>query len=430
MKTRKALGLFTGLLLVVSTSIAGDWPQFGGPDRDNHAKEPGLGKKWSTAAPKVIWNFANTGLGYSAPSVVGDKLFILGAREDSEYLIGYDIKNQKELWPAVKLGALFTWKSNNWNAGPSATPTVSGDNVYALSGRGDLVCATTAGKEVWRKSMVKDFEGEVNPVGGNADNLLGWGYTWSPLVDGNKLICVPGGKKGLLVTLDKTNGKELWRSKEVTDQATYSSPIVAEVQGVRQYIAMTNQGTVGVKADTGALLWYYKRTPVYNDCVIPTPLYHDNHVYTTVGMASLGCDLIKLTKDGDKFKAEKVYSNRNTMHNRDGGVVLVDDRIYGYSDGKGWVCQDFKTGKLLWSEKRKMKAGSIIAVDGLLLLYGAEDGTVVLLKPDAKKWDEVARFAIPQKSEKNQSSGKIWTHPVVANGRLFLRDQELLFCFQ
>jgi outer membrane protein assembly factor BamB len=164
--------------------------------------------------------------------------------------------------------------------------------------------------------------------------------------------------------------------------------------------------------------------------VIPTPIYHDDHVYTTVGMLSLGCDLIKLTKDGDKFKADKVYSNRKTMQNRDGGVVLVDGNIYGYSDGKGWMCQDFKTGEVKWSEKRKMKAGSIVALDGLLLLYGSEDGVVVLLKPDAKKWEEVGRFGIPQKSSKNESSGRIWTHPAVANGKLFLRDQEFLFCFE
>jgi outer membrane protein assembly factor BamB len=430
MKTRKALGLLAALLMLASSPRAADWPQFGGPNRDNHAKDPGLGKKWAAAAPKHAWTFANTGLGYSGPAVLGDKLFIMGAREDSEFLIGIDIKTQKELWPAVKLGPVFTWKNNNWNKGPSATPTVDGDLIFALGGQGELVCVTTAGKEVWRKSMVKDLDGEVNPIGGDLKNLLGWGYNWSPLVDGKNLICVPGGKKGLLAALDKQNGKEVWRSKEVTDQATYSSPIVADVQGVRQYIAMTNEGTVGVDAGTGALLWYYKRTPVYNDCVIPTPIYHDDHVYTTVGMLSLGCDLIKLTKAGNKFKADKVYSNRKTMNNRDGGVVLVDGNIYGYSEGKGWMCQDFKTGEVKWSEKRKMKAGSIVALDGLLLLYGAEDGAVVLLKPDASKWVEVSRFEIPQKSRNNESSGKIWTHPAVANGKLFLRDQELLFCFE
>jgi outer membrane protein assembly factor BamB len=424
MKTRIASAAIW-LLILGPFLLGADWPGFRGPTRDGHAADVGLLKEWPQGGPKLVWTFDKAGTGYSGPAVVGDTLYMMGARDGSEYLFAIDVNQGKETW-SLKLAPTFSWKGNAWNDGPSATPTVDGELVYALSGAGELVCATTKGEQKWRKSMPKDLAGEVNPIGGDAKNLLGWGYTWSPLVDGKQLICVPGGKQGLLAALDKTTGEVIWRSKEVTDQATYSSPIVADVQGVRQYIAMTNEGCVGVEAKTGKLLWDYRRKPAFTDCVIPTPIYKDDHVYTTVGFG-LGCDLVKLTKDGDKFKTEAVYSNRN-MTNREGGVVLVDGKIYGHSETKGWVCQDFMTGKNAWSEKRKMKAGSILYADGLLYAYDSDSGDCALLKPDPKKWSEVSRFPIPQKGQ-NKPNGKIWTHPVIANGKLYLRDQEFLFCF-
>jgi outer membrane protein assembly factor BamB len=257
-----------------------DWPQYRGPNRDGHSADKGLLKQWPAGGPKLAWAFKTTGLGYSGPAVVGDKLYIMGAREDAEHLIAIDVKTGNQLW-SLKLGPIFTWKGNTWNEGPSATPTVDGDSIFALSGRGDLVCASAAGKEVWRKSMTKDLKGEVNPIGG-APAPYGWGYTWSPLVDGDNLICLPGGKDGLVAALNKKNGDVVWRSKEVPEQATYSSPIVVEIGGVRQYIAMTAEdaaagstgGLLGVSAKDGKLLWYFHRQPPYSDCVIPTPFHH------------------------------------------------------------------------------------------------------------------------------------------------------------
>lgn len=424
MNARIAAGVL-GLFAIVPMLGAADWPQFRGPNRDGYSQDKGLLKEWPKAGPKLVWTWKDAGAGYSGPAVVGDTLYMMGAREGSEYLYALDIKGPKELW-SVKLGPMFQWKGNSWNDGPSATPTVDGDLVFALSGNGELVCADTKGNPKWRKSMPKDFAGEVNPIGGDAKNLLGWGYTWSPLVDGDNLICVPGGKKGLVAALDKKTGNLVWQSKEVTDQATYSSPIVADVQGVRQYIVMTNAGAVGIDAKTGGALWVYKREQPFADCVIPTPVYFTDHVYMTVGFG-LGCDLVKLTKDGAKFKSEPVYSDRK-LTNREGGVILMDGRIFGHSENKGWECQDLMTGKILWADKRKMKSGSLITAEGLFYIYGADDGVVALVKPDAKKWEEISRFTIPQMG-KNKPNGKIWTHPIIANGKLYLRDQELLFCY-
>lgn len=430
MKTRTLLSLALGLSALALPLCAADWPQFRGPERTGISKETGLLKTWPKEGPPLVWTFSQSGLGYSGPAVVGDRLFLMGARDNVESLFALDLASAKgdsvkELW-SVKIGPKFTWKGNTWNVGPSATPTVDGDRVYGLGGQGELVCVEAAtGKEVWRKNLPKQLGAEVNDIGGGLEKF-GWGFTWSPLVDGEQLICVPGGAQGTLAALNKKTGDVLWRSKDLTEQASYSSPIVVEVDGVRQYIQLTNAGVAGVAARDGALLWFYKRE--YKDVVIPTPIYHDHHVYVSVGFA-LGCDLIKLTKVGDKFKAEKVYANK-VMVNGNGGAVLVDGYVYGYSEGKGWVCQDFKTGESAWLNRRKLQGGgSLIYADGHLYCYGEEKGEVALVEPNPKAWKEDGLFETPKKSSHNLSRGKLWTHPVLANGKLYLRDQELLFCY-
>lgn len=425
MKTLTLAILFAWFSFFALPLAAADWPQFRGPQRTGCSAETGLLKIWPKAGPALVWTCNQAGEGYSAPAVVGERLYLMGARDGAEHLLALDVSTGKEVW-ARKIGPTFTWKGNTWNAGPSATPTVDGARLYALGGQGELVCIGTDGKEIWRKNLPKDLGAEVNPVGGGPEKL-GWGFTWSPLVDGDRLICVPGGPGGLLAALDKKTGSVLWRSKQLAEQATYSSPIAVDIGGVRQFIEMTYTGVAGFAAKDGQLLWHYTRNPPYTDCVIPTPVFHDNHVYTTVGFG-FGCDLVKLAPTGQQLTAEKIYSNKN-MVNQNGGVVLVNGYIYGSSDNKGWVCHDFKTGKIAWSEKQKLRKGSLLYADGHLYCYGEDEGTVVLLEANPKAWTEKGRFAIPQKSLLNKPSGRIWSHPVLANGKLYLRDQELLFCF-
>src|SRR5207253_3807026 len=191
-----------------------------------------------------------------------------------------------------------------------------------------------------------------------------------------------------------------WRSKELAEAATYSSPIVADIDGVRQYIVMTYEGTAAVSAKDGALLWYYKREKPYKDVsncvVIPTPVVQGNFIFTSAGWGA-GCDLINVTRAGSGFEAAQAYSNTN-LSNDNGGFVLINGNIYGYSHKKAWTCLDFKTGKIVWEERRRLRPGSIIAADGLLYCYGEDEGIVVLVEPSTKAWTEKSRFEIPEKS--------------------------------
>jgi outer membrane protein assembly factor BamB len=422
------------LALLLPLAAGADWPQYRGPNRDGISRETGLLQEWPKDGPRLLWTYPEAGIGYSGPAVVGDRLFTAGGRGDAEFVFALDLKAAangppREVW-SVRVGPLFTWKGNQWNAGPNATPTVDGDSVYALGGFGDLVCVEVAtGKERWRVNLPRDLGGEVNPIGGGlADPTpLGWGYASAPLVDGDKLICVPGGPKGLLAALDKKTGKVIWRSTEVTDQASYSSPLAVEVGGVRQYVQVTNKGIVGVAAADGKLLWSYRRAQPFEDVVISMPVFRDNLVYATVGFGE-GCDLVRLTPKGGAVAAEKVYATKE-VQNRNGDVVLVGDHLYGHSEKGGWVCQEFKTGRVVWSETDVLGRGSVTCADGRLYCCAEKGGVVALVEPSPEAWKEKGRFKLPQESKQRKPSGGLWTHPVIANGKLYLRDQELLFCY-
>jgi outer membrane protein assembly factor BamB len=420
-------------------AVAADWPQWRGPDRTDISKETGLLKAWPKDGPPLLWKYENTGIGFSGPAIVGERLYTMGARDEMGYVLALDVKTGQEVWH-TKLGPIIPFKINGYGDGPRGTPTVDGDLLYALGEQGELVCLQADdGKEVWRKNLVKDFGGQIMEYEPGSN----WGYTESPLVDGEKLVCCPGGPGGTMIALDKKTGSMIWRSTELKDQATDSSIMPAEIDGVRQYIQTTFKGSgmgggavVGVAAKDGKLLWQFPvdRYDIY--AIIPTPVVRGDLVYATAGY-NAGCDLLKITKEASgSFKAKEMYSrlSQRVMKNEHGGVVLVGDHIYGYSDGKGWVCQDFKTGKLVWDERNRLEGkGSLTCADGYLYLF-SDTGTAALIKATPDGWQESGRFTLLQTSKlretrRTSQSAGVWTHPVVANGRLYLRDQELLYCY-
>jgi outer membrane protein assembly factor BamB len=405
---------------------AADWPQWRGPNRDAISKETGLLKKWPKDGPELVWTFNKAGAGYAGPAVVGGKLYTMGARDKTEYVFALDNKGQ-ELW-SVKIGSLFDFKGNNWSGGPNATPSVDGELIFAVGSQGDLICVDTGGKERWRKNLPKELGAQVNDIGGGPENM-GWGFSWSPLVDGEQLVCVPGGPQGLFAALNKKTGEVLWRSKDVKDPVTYSSPIMATIGGVKQYIQMTQEGVVGVSAKTGDLLWYFKRDNPWGDVLCPTPICQGNLVYATGGKG--GCNLIKVTPDGKKFKAEEVYSEKQ-IANWHGGVVLVDKYVYGYHAEREWYCQDFaQGGDNKWDDQPRnaLGPGSLVYADGRLYCL-TDKGVVGMLTANPEKYTELSRFTLPRSSTIRKNRGGVWTHPVIADGYLYLRDQELIFCYK
>ena len=391
---------------------AGDWPSWRGAARDDISTEKGLLKSWPTGGPKKEWMTDDAGLGYAGFSVSNGALYTMGAFGGTEKLIAYratsNSSSNKKVW-ALEVGDLLT---NGWGDGPRTTPSVSDGKVYALGGKGNLVCADAkTGKKIWQVHMVKDLGGKVP----------NWGYTESVLIDEGKVICTPGGSGGALTALDGNSGKVIWRSKEFTDPAQYSSPIVINHEGKRQYVQLVMKKLVGVDAKNGNLLWSSDWSGKV--AVIPTPVYSDGHVYISSGYG-IGCKLVKLTATG----AKDVYDNK-IMKNHHGGVIKFGDHLYGYSDGYGWVCQDFKSGELMWNEKKALGKGAIAYADGRFYCLGEGDGRVILIEATPKGWSPKGEFTISPQTKQRNPKGKVWTHPVIANGKMYLRDQELIFCY-
>ncbi len=404
---RSCTALLAFSTLSLSASAAGsDWPQWRGPDRTDVSKETGLLKAWPAAGPKRLWLFENAGHGYSGPAIANGKYFTLGTRDGSEILLVLDANTGRELWTA-KLGEIL---DNGWGDGPRGTPTVDGDRVYALSGPGELVCLKVAdGKILWKASM-KD-------LGGKRPN---WGYTESVLVNGPHVLCTPGGAKGTVAALDKLTGKVVWQSSEITEAAHYSSIVPAQINGQAQLVQRNEKSIFGLAPKDGKILW--QTTFPGRTAVIPTPIVRGNDVYVTAGYGA-GSKLVRISADN---KVTDVYENK-VMKNHHGGVVLVGDHVYGHNDN-GWVCQDFATGAEVWMNKSVGK-GAVSSADGMLYCLDEKTGAVVLAAASPKGWKESGRFTLDPQSKIRSPKGHVWTHPVISHGKLYLRDQELIYCF-
>jgi outer membrane protein assembly factor BamB len=398
---------------VIGFSIIGlraeDWPQWGGPSRDHVSKEKGLLQQWPAGGPKQVWVIKEAGLGYSGVAVASGKIYTMGARGDTEYLIALEAKDGKEAW-AADIGSML---KNNWGNGPRGTPSVTQDRVFALGGQGTLIATDIkTGKVLWKKTM-EDLGGKVP----------GWGYTESVLVENGIVYCTPGGSKGTIAALDAGSGEVKWQSKSVTVPAHYSSIVPTDLNGSHQLIQLTEKKVIGVDSKNGDLLWetdFPGRTEV-----IPTPVVNGNNVYVTAGYGA-GCKLVKIDS---KNQVDEVYANP-VMQNHHGGVVLLDGYIYGFTERErgNWICQEFATGKQVWSD-RSLGKGSVTYADGRLYCMEEKQGTVVLVEASPKGWKEHGRFVLGSKSNQRSRSGGIWTHPVIANGKLYLRDQEFLSCY-
>lgn len=401
------------ILVSCQNTNAGDWPSWRGPNRDDVSSETGLLKSWPDGGPKKLWTCKDVGLGYSGVSVAGDMLFTMGAdgmtAESHEFMIAINVKTGEKVWQ-TNIGPYL---ENGWGGGPRSTPTFSDGLLVGIGGKGDVVCVSAAdGTEKWRISLTE--------LGGSVPN---WGYCESALIDGEKVVVTPGGKNGTVACLDLKTGEKIWQSADMTVNAHYSSVIAVDHFGKRQYIQLTESKVFGLEASDGKLLWQHDFPG--RVAVISTPIYKDGSVYLTAGYG-VGCMLVNVTADNN---VEKIYENK-VMKNHHGGALLLGDFIYGHSDASGMVCQNMMTGEQVWTDDQKNKSkGAVAYADGLLYCLEEESGDCFLLEATPTGYKEVSRFKLDPQTTQRNPQGRIWTHPVIANGRLYLRDQEILCCY-
>jgi outer membrane protein assembly factor BamB len=400
--------LLLSLPALAATPDDSDWSQFRGSKRDGHSPDTGLLKQWPSSGPALAWKATGLGGGYSTVSIQGDRIFTMGDVGDSCVLIALNAADGKTVWtaPVGRTGGNYP--------GPRCTPSADGKLVVALGQHGDLICVSQAdGKEVWRKSMKKDFDGRM---------MSGWGYSESPFIDGDLILCAPGGSKGSVIALKKTTGEVVWRCTDLTDSATYASIVPVEIGGVKQYLVLLENSVAGVAADGGKLLWRGERVIQKATAIATTPVYKDGVVFVTSSYEHGTCNGFKITKDGASFKAEQIYSGMQ-LKTHHGGVVVVGDHVYG-TDNRSLKCLDLKTGNVIW-EDRSVGKGSITYADGHLIVRSeGKQGSVALVEASPGGYKEKGRFDQPERSKLNS-----WPYPVVFGGKLYLRDQENLFCY-
>jgi outer membrane protein assembly factor BamB len=406
-----ALSLLLGLTV---SGTAADWPQWRGPTRDGIARETGLLREWPASGPKLLWQVKDAGGGYSTPALAGKRLYLLGNRGlDDEFVQARNAMTGDLLW-STHLGRVGQPEQKPNYPGARSTPTVDGRWLYVFGSDGDLACLDTESGEVrWRRQLRVDFDGRPGI----------WAYSESPLIDGDKLICAPGGERATILALDKHTGKVVWQCGIPDgDEATYSSTLVTTIDGVKQYVQCLKKGVVGVDAATGRLLWRFSETAdLKNGGYILTPVIREGLVYSAAGL--IGGAAAKVRQQGGGWTAESVYFSKKLPIGI-GGVVLLGDFLYGAA-GQSLQCVEFATGETRW-EDRCIGAASICAAEGLLYLRG-ENGDVALVEATPEGYREKGRFTPADQPDRGRS--KAWAYPVVANGRLYLRDLNDLRCY-
>jgi outer membrane protein assembly factor BamB len=396
-----------------------DWPQWRGPNRDGLSRDAGLLSSWTPAGPPLAWKVSGLGAGFSSVAVAGGRIYTMGDKDGAQMLMALNQADGRPAWSA-RVGPVW----DDEMGGPRGTPSVDGGSVYALGTEGDLVCVEAAtGKERWRKSLPRDFGGRMMSM---------WKFSESPLVDGDRVVVTPGGSAAYLVALDKATGRELWRTPAPPsgprgrEGAGYSSVVVSNGGGVRQYVQLTGRGLVGVRASDGKLLWSYNR--VANDVAnIPTPIVKDDLVFASTGYQA-GSVLLRLVPAAGGVEAREVYFlEARTLQNHHGGLVLVGDHVYGgHGHNRGFpIAVELATGKVAWGgDIRNAGSGSaaVTYADGHLY-FRYQNGVMLLIEATPAAYREKGSFTIPGVEKPS------WAHPVVTGGRLYLREQDALYVY-
>lgn len=411
MNSLKRLVAYVVILLTTGASYGDDWPQFRGPNRDGKSAETGLLKKWPEGGPGLLWSADGLGVGFSSVAVAGGCIYTTGMMDGQGILFAYNFDGK------------LRWKvpySPEWRGsfpGTRTTPTVQGDRVYVFGGMGHLVCLNAkSGDTVWQVDTLKEFEGR---------NIT-WGMSGSPLIDGNNVICTPGGRKGAVVALDKMTGRTVWATTGLNESATYCSPILVRRGPNRLLVNAIQKSVICVSADTGRLIWQVPYETSY-DTAIATPVYNDGCIFVTSvceGRFTRGGVMLALSEDGTGVSTKWTTQVLDCHH---GGFVLLDGYLYG-SNFNGipsgdWVCLDWSNGQVMYETRWNGNKGAIIYADGMLYCYDENIGDLALVKASPAGFEIVSSFRI------TLGSGKHWAHPAISDGRLYVRHGDVLMAY-
>lgn len=382
-----------------AAQTGGDWPQWRGANRDGISKETGLLKQWPADGPPLAWKATGAGGGYSSFAVANNRLYTMGLRGTKEFVVAFDVATGKEVWATAHGGAF----RNDRGDGPRGTPTVDGDRIYALGGNGDLSALDTkTGKVVWTMNVLEKFGG----------TNITWGISESPLVVGDKVLVNPGGPGASIVALNKKDGSVVWKSQ--SDRAGYSSAVPVQIGNTTQVIFFTHKRAVGLDLKDGKLLWEYGKA-ANNVANAATPIVRGNRVFISSDYGT-GAGLVEIKADG---VAQEIYFTKD-MRNHHSSSVLIGDYLYGFSGGI-LTAMKFDTGEVAWKD-RSVGKGSIVFADGHIYAI-SENGVVGLVEATPTAYKEKGRFHI------QQDSLPTWTHPVVAGGKLYIRDQDTIYAY-
>lgn len=388
-------------------STACSWPRFHGPEGRNLSPDSGLMKKWPADGPRLVWKTSGIGMGYASVTLADGRLYTDGNIDE------------KTVVTALDAGGRIVWQAANGPAwtksyeGTRGTPTIDGDRVYHESPLGEVICLDArTGKRIWNVNVLDTFGGKN----------IQWALAESVLIDGDHVICCPGGPEVSVVALNKQTGETVWKAPSTGDAAGYASPALAEHQGLRMIVTMNAKAVIAVNADTGDLLWRHGHETEY-DVNAMMPLVYDGHVFVSTGYGS-GSELLKINVEGQKATVEPVWHSKD-LDNQHGGVVLVDGYLYGasHSLNRGqWICLEWKTGKKMYAE-RGVGKGCLTYADDMLYTV-SEKRDVGLVEATPTGHNVVGEFKLPSDGE-----GPTWAHPVVCGGRLYIRHGDWLFAY-
>jgi outer membrane protein assembly factor BamB len=402
---------FLSLVLLSFSAFSADWMQWRGQNHDGVSTETGLLKEWGGNGPKLLWKAEELGVGYSNLTFADGKIFSMGDFGNQGVIYALDEKTGKEVW-SLKVG-----RSGGTYEGPRCTPATDGKLVFAIGQFGDLVCADVKGEPLWSVNVEKEYGGRV---------MSGWNFSMSPVIEDDLVILPIGGNGGTVAAFEKSGKKAtlVWRSKEITDAAAYNSVVPLTFGGVRQCLVFTDKQIAGLDVKTGKVLWKANKTGRVAVCSDPAYYIDGNDLYVIASSAyNVGATGFKITVNGKDFKAEQIYEE-SKLQNHHGGIVQVGGYFY-FITQRELVCVNPKTGKIEWSN-RSVGKGSIMSVDGKLIVRGeGGDGEVALVEASPTAYKEISRFPQPDRSSKNS-----WTYPTVYNGKLYIRDQGLLLCYE